>query len=106
MTATAGTEDFNYIEMRRVDRALTTPHHLAIFEGGHGWPPSDLAGEAIEWLEIQAIKSGRRTAAPAFLERAFARRVAQASAQTNGLDTVRVLQALEADFEGMRDVTN
>jgi hypothetical protein len=69
MTATAGTEDFNYIEMRWLDRALTTPHHLAIFEGGHGWPPSDLAGEAIEWLEIQAMRSGRRTADAAFLRK-------------------------------------
>jgi predicted esterase len=104
--ATAGTEDFNYIEMRRLDRALTTPHHLAIFEGGHGWPPGDLAGEAIEWLEIQAMKSGRRAADPAVLDRAFARRVAQASAQTNELDTSRALQALVADFEGLREVTN
>ena len=104
--ATAGTEDFNYIEMRRLDRALTTPHHLAVFEGGHGWPPNELAGEAIEWLEIQAMKSGRRTADPAIVDRAFARRIAQTNAQTNELDTSRALQALAADFEGLRDVTN
>ena len=27
---TAGTEDFNYIEMRMLDRKLTSPHHLAM----------------------------------------------------------------------------
>src|SRR5438093_557929 len=43
--ATAGTEDFNHLEMRRLDAALTTPHHLAIFEGGHTWLSPDLAVE-------------------------------------------------------------
>src|SRR5581483_6306591 len=33
--ATAGTEDFNYLEMRRLDRRLTSPHRLVIFSGGH-----------------------------------------------------------------------
>src|SRR5262245_44345184 len=32
---TAGTEDFNYLEMRQLDRALTSPHRVVIFEGGH-----------------------------------------------------------------------
>ena len=30
---TAGTDDFNYVEMRMLDRALTSPHRLAIFLG-------------------------------------------------------------------------
>jgi predicted esterase len=103
--ATAGTEDFNYLEMRRLDRALTTPHHLAIFEGGHGWPPSNLAEEAIEWLETQAMKSGRRPSDQAILDGAFARRVAQANSQTSEFATTRAVQALIDDFEGLRDVT-
>ena len=56
---TAGTEDFNYLEMRLLDRSLTTSHHVAIFEGGHTWLSSELAMEAVEWMEIQAMKSGR-----------------------------------------------
>src|SRR5207248_9970489 len=59
--ATAGTEDFNYIEMRQLDRKLTSPHHLAIFNGGHTLPPDEIALEAIEWMELAAMKSGRRT---------------------------------------------
>src|SRR5262245_10363995 len=58
---TAGTDDFNYIEMRMLDRKLTSPHRLAIFNGGHTLPPDDVALDAIEWLELQAMKSGRRT---------------------------------------------
>src|SRR6185369_4391101 len=52
---TAGTEDFNYIEMRLLDRALKTPHRVVIFEGGHTLPPAPVALEAIEWLELQAM---------------------------------------------------
>ena len=42
---TAGTEDFNYIEMRLLDRKLTSPHFLAVFQGGHSLPPDDVAAE-------------------------------------------------------------
>ena len=31
---TAGTEDFNYIEMRLLDHKLSSPHYLAVFHGG------------------------------------------------------------------------
>ena len=43
---TAGTDDFNYIEMRLLDRKLTSPHCLAVFHGGHTLPPDDVALEA------------------------------------------------------------
>ena len=32
---TAGTEDFNYLEMRQLDQELSSPHRVVIFEGGH-----------------------------------------------------------------------
>ena len=65
---TAGTEDFNYIELRMLDRVLTTPHRLAIFEGGHTLPPDHVALDAIEWLELQAMKSGRKTRDEALID--------------------------------------
>jgi poly(3-hydroxybutyrate) depolymerase len=34
----AGTEDFNYREMRMVDRLMTSPHRVEVFEGGHTTP--------------------------------------------------------------------
>ena len=59
--ATAGVDDFNYIEMRMLGRALKTPHRVVIFKGGHTLPPPDVAMQAIEWLELQAMASGLRT---------------------------------------------
>ena len=102
---TAGTEDFNYLEMRLLDRSLTTPHHVVIFEGGHTWLSSELATEAVEWMELQAIKSGRRERDAAVTDKLFARRVAQAAVQTNDKDTALALAALSSDFGGLKDVT-
>ena len=44
----AGVEDFNYMEMRLLDRKLTSPHFLAVFQGGHTLPPDDVAVDALE----------------------------------------------------------
>jgi pimeloyl-ACP methyl ester carboxylesterase len=55
---TAGTEDFNYLEMRQLDQELSSPHRVVIFEGGHAWLPSSLAVQAVEWLEFQASHPG------------------------------------------------
>jgi predicted esterase len=78
---TAGTEDFNYLEMRAFDRTLTTPHRLAIFEGTHDWLPAALAPDVIEWLEIQAMKSGSRARDEALIDKIFAARATQASTE-------------------------
>ena len=103
--ATAGTEDFNYLELRKLDRALKSPHHLAIFEGGHGWLSSDLAVEAIEWMEIQAMKSGRRSKDDVLLEKIFAQRVAQLVAESGDAAALLALEGLVSDFEGFKDVS-
>lgn len=102
---TAGTEDFNYLEMRQLDRKLTSPHHLTVFTGGHGLPPDEVALEAIEWMELQAMKSGRRTRDDVLVERLFDKRRRQLAASTDPAGTVHVLDALVADFTGLRDVS-
>jgi predicted esterase len=103
--ATAGRDDFNYIEMRQLDRKLTSPHHLAVFAGGHTLPPKTVALEAIEWLELQAIKSGRRARDEALVERLFEKRLAKVDAAASQPETVRLLVPLVADFTGLRDVS-
>jgi pimeloyl-ACP methyl ester carboxylesterase len=101
---TAGTEDFNYLEMRLLDRRLSTPHYLAIFEGGHTLPPDSVALEAIEWMELQAMKSGRRARDEALIDRLLRKRRDAIAASTSDAGTVHLLDALVADFQGLRDV--
>ncbi len=102
--ATAGADDFNYVELRRLDRELTTPHHLAIFTGGHGWLSSDLAVEAIEWLEIEAMRAGRRPRDAALVDRIFAKRTAALAARGDGPELLAALDAMAADFAGFKEV--
>jgi dienelactone hydrolase len=102
---TAGTEDFNYIEMRLLDRKLTSPHHLEVFTGGHALPPDAVALEAIEWMELQAMKSARRTRDAALVERLFDKRHRSIAAASGEVDALHRLDALVADFRGLRDVS-
>ena len=102
--ATAGTEDFNHLELRRLDRALTSPHRLSVFEGGHVWLSSDLAIEAVEWMELQAMKSGLKPRDDNEIDRILAKRVAAAGQPRNDLGRYLSLRAMVEDFDGVRDV--
>ena len=102
---TTGTEDFNYIEMRLLDRKLTSPHYLAVFNGGHALPPDAVALEAIEWMELQAMKSGRRTRDEALIDRLLVKRQRRIAESTSPAETVHLLDTLVADFKSLRDVT-
>jgi tetratricopeptide (TPR) repeat protein len=58
-----GNVDFNYLELKRVDRRLDkagVPHRIVIFEGGHDWPPAEICGRALGWLEALALRDGLR----------------------------------------------
>jgi len=102
--ATAGTEDFNHVEMRLLDRALTTPHRLVVFEGGHTWLSSDLAVEAVGWMELQAMRSGIAPRNDTEIGELLAARVAAAEAMTDPAAKFQALDAIATDFEGMADV--
>jgi hypothetical protein len=100
---TAGTEDFNYIEMRMLDRHLTSPHRLALFPGGHVLPPDDVALDAIEWMELQAMRTGRRTRDDALVTRIYEKRMHKIEAASD-VEASELLSDLVADFKGLRDV--
>lgn len=102
--ATAGTEDFNYLEMRRLDRRLTSPHRLVIFSGGHTLPPESVAVEAVEWLELQAMAAGLRTRDEGLIERLLEKR-RRTIDNVESVTTLHQLEALVADFKGLRDVS-
>ena len=101
---TAGTDDFNYIEMRMLDRALKTPHRVVIFEGGHTLPPPEVAMQAVEWLELQAMRSGSRPRDEALIDRLWASRERVIAAAGESAAAVRRLRETADDFRQLRDV--
>ena len=103
--STAGVEDFNYLEMRLLDRELRSPHFLSGFAGGHVLPPEDVAIEALEWLEIQAIRSGVRENDVPLATRILERRRARLAASSDPVETVYLLDALVRDFTTVLDVS-
>ncbi len=100
----AGTEDFNYREMRIIDRRMTSPHRVELFEGGHTWLPIETATSGVEWMELQAMKSGLRPRDETLLDAFFSKRMARADAQADNLGRMRELKQIAADFDGLRDV--
>jgi len=90
--------------MKQFDRQMESAHRLAIFEGGHMWLPVPLATEAIEWMELQAMRTGLRPRDDAFLSSLFASRVQQAEALPKGLAAQRAYAEIATDFSGLRDV--
>jgi predicted esterase len=59
----AGTRDFNYEEVLALSerfRRTRVPYRVVTFDGPHSWPPTDICGEALEWLELRAMLGGLR----------------------------------------------
>jgi len=103
--ATAGTDDFNYLEMRLLDRKLKSPHRLVIFDGGHTLPPDTVAMDAIEWMELQAMKTGSRQRNDELIDRLLERRRAAIASASSPVETVHLLDDFVADFTGLRDTS-
>jgi len=56
-----GLNDFNYQEMKTLDKALTENDftcQLLTFKGGHEWPSSAILSKAIQWLDLMNMKRG------------------------------------------------
>ncbi|HSB11144.1 MAG TPA: hypothetical protein VLM38_16770 [Blastocatellia bacterium] len=107
---TVGTDDFNYAEMKQLDRALEqarVAHHVAVFEGGHDWAPSEECVRAIEWIELQAIKSGSRSRDESLVDRLFTIAQNRATADESAgrvFEAYLQYAAITGDFNGLRDI--
>jgi len=101
----AGTDDFNHLEMFQLDRRMTSAHRVLYFEGGHTWLPVELAMQAVEWMELQGMKSGLRPRDTALLDAWFAARVERIDALPDDAETLHALIHVVADFEGFEDVS-
>jgi dienelactone hydrolase len=108
--AAVGTDDFNYVEMVALGRALEKlrlPHRFEVFDGGHDWPPEPVCGRALEWMELRAMNAGLRPADPALAEAVFGRTVQEAKVEERAdrLSQAQFLyDTLAKDHAGQPDV--
>jgi dienelactone hydrolase len=108
---TAGDTDFNYTPMREVHARLRewgSPQRLEIFEGAHTWMSAALARQAIEWMEVQAMKEGLRPKDEALVARLLKEDLARATeleAVGRFLEAQRRYTAAADTFENLAPVT-
>jgi len=95
----AGEEDFNYEPTRELDEIaarLDSPHRFESFPGPHAWLPADLALEAVEWMEIQAMRSGARAADADLVAELFHKDLDKARALESAGDLLKAQRRFDA----------
>src|SRR2546426_3517631 len=78
----AGTRDFNYEEVLAMGerfRSTRVPFRVVAFDGPHSWPPPDLCGDALDWLELRAMLGGLRPMDSGWVRTRLADEVARAT---------------------------
>ncbi len=106
--ATIGIRDFNFSELRALDQKLADlglTHRVVVFDGPHQWAPKDLALEALEWLDLNAMKTGRLARDPALIDGIYARQSEEGRRLNTSGDIAGAFhreEALAADFKGLR----
>ncbi len=106
----AGQIDFNYEELRALDRALDEVglrHRIDFYPGPHQWPPADQCTRAVEWIELDAIRRGLKADSTGWVSDLYERRLHEARAVALAGRTFRALElyrALHGDFDGLHDL--
>jgi len=108
---TAGIRDFNLPELRGLDKTLDNlgvVHRIEVFSGGHDWAPENLSTAALEWMEIHAMKGGRREKDKALIDALFENHMKETRDAEESGDLARAFhrwRSIVADFDGLRDVS-
>lgn len=105
-----GNWDFRYLDMARLEEQfdkVQVTHRIVYFDGWHRWPPEELMGEAVEWMELMAMKAGIREKDGPFIEAAYQKRMKNAAdLERSGrlISSFHEYESLASDFKGLVDV--
>ena len=109
--AATGWNDFNYWPTRKIGPELEgmgISTRLLVFPGAHQWLPAEAARQALSWLELQAMRTGRRKPDDAWIQGRYAEDLERAQKTESAGRTVDAFLAysdLAADFRSLCDVT-
>lgn len=107
----SGTRDFNYEEMLGLDEALerrAAPHRLQYFDGLHSWPPARVMTDAVDWMQLQAMRQGLVPLDSSWVDSLMLADLARAGELEAGGEiyaAYRRYRAITLDFEGLQDVS-
>jgi len=106
----AGVDDFNYPELKNLQEPLTKAgiiNRFQAFDGRHEWPPISVATAAVEWMELQAIKAGKRPRDDGFVSTMWQQLLTEARALEEAKKYYEAYQLyldMAESFKGLRDV--
>jgi dienelactone hydrolase len=108
--AAAGTEDFNFAEVKLLEESLVRAkmaYQIETFPGRHEWLPSSVAIDAVGWMELMAMKSGRRERDAQFIENWTNTKLKQAREFEDAkrfYESYQTYLELSSALKGLRDV--
>lgn len=105
-----GNGDMNYVEMHALERKLDKlqfPHKLIIFDGGHQWPPEETLLQAVEWLELEAMRQNAKPIDKELVARLFSEesnRAEEFAKRNQPFEAYKVYSEIASDFKGLWDL--
>jgi len=108
---TIGVDDFNFLELKNLDDALTkaeVTHQIEAFVGRHEWAPAAVTVHAFEWMELKAMGSGLRARDENLINELWQKRTEQAQAfegSKQPYEAYQIYLATANAFRSLRDLT-
>jgi predicted esterase len=105
----AGASDFNYEEMRALDARLARTgwaHRFRSYDGPHSWGTEAVCAEALDWMEIRAMRAGVKERDGALVEAIASTWMDEAlRLETRGdlFEAAARYRGIAQDLEGLRD---
>lgn len=106
-----GLADFNYREMMKLDQSFDTEgveHRILVFDGDHRWPPGKYCLQAVEWMELNAIKKGLKEKNESLVAALYNKTLDRAKHLEQSKNIFYAVSAYESGehlFNGMVDVS-
>ena len=106
-----GYDDYNFLEFQQLEKQLAASHitsRIEAFDGGHQWPPEPLTIEAVAWMEIIAMKAGRRPIDTGIISdfvNVKIQKAAELTAIKDFLGSVNEYRTIVVDLNGLTDTT-
>lgn len=109
--AAFGVDDYNYYEMRRLEKKFDESNGIHVFEtfnGAHQWLNKELAETSLQWMNLYAIKEGALQKDDKFIDYFLAKMAARAKDHVSAkrfLEAYQVYKSIVRDFDGLRNIS-